>query len=406
MIVFWIIAALMLGAAAAIVILPLTRSAVGAGPDRRDANLIVYRDRIAELAEEQRQGLLSTEAFGKERADLERALLDDAGQPVPAAAAARHERRAIVVTALLIPLATVSLYLWLGDVGVLSGEPAVSRPTASGEQHEVQEMVSRLERRLQDSPRDAEGWTLLGRSYAYLKRHADAAGAFGSAYRLQMNDAQRAADYAEALAVASGNRLQGESQQLIRRALELDPDNRKALWLAGVERLQSGDRAAAASFWMKLRKQFPVGSDDAQRLDGYIAQMQGAPAAESGSARAAQVAPPKSIAVNVALAPELAKTAGPDAIVFVFARAAEGPRMPLAIVRRRVRDLPFEVVLDDSQSMAPGMTISKFPRVIVGARISITGEAMPQSGDLEGVSGIVQAAAGAAVQVRIERVVR
>ena len=80
--------------------------------------------------------------------------------------------------------------------------------------------------------------------------------------------------------------------------------------------------------------------------------------------------------------------------------------MPLAIVRRRVRDLPFEVVLDDSQSMAPGMTISKFPRVIVGARISITGEAMPQSGDLEGVSGIVQAAAGAAVQVRIERVVR
>lgn len=400
MIAFWIIAALMLGVAMAIVILPLVRSAAGTGPDRRHANLMVYRDRIAELAQEQSQGLLSAEAFGKERADLERALLEDAGPGLTANVARRLDRPVIAVTAVLIPVVAVSLYLWIGDVGALRGESGAGPTTAAGEQHQVQEMVSRLERRLKDSPLDAQGWTLLGRSYAYLNRHADAVAAFGTAYRLQTDDPQRAADYAEALALANGNRLQGEPLQLIQRTLELDPDNRKALWLAGVERMQSGNRPAAAAFWMKLRKQFPAGSEDVRVLDGYIAQMQGMPAA------AAQPAQSKSIAVKVALAPELSQKAGPEATVFVFARAAEGPRMPLAIVRRQVRELPFEVVLDDSQSMGPGLTISAFPRLVVGARISMTGEATPRPGDLEGASGIVQAGAGGLVQVRIEKVIR
>ena len=295
-------------------------------------------------------------------------------------------------------------YLLVG--APLALDPSV-RTTASNNSAEItfeqiEAMTQKLADRLKQEPNDVQGWTMLGRSYAVLGRHPDALPAFKQALALKPDDASVLTDYADALAVVNGRNLEGEPTQLIARALQIEPNNQKALSLAGTAAYLRKDFAGALRHWDKLVqvapdsdfvRQIQRGIDEARRQIGAAG-----PLAQSGAATAGAAAPAAgpsaaagaSVSGTITLAKALAGKAAPDDTVFVFARAAEGSRVPLAIVRKQVKDLPFKFTLDDSMAMSPAAKLSGSPQVIVGARVSKSGGAMAQPGDLQGLSAPVK----------------
>jgi len=257
-------------------------------------------------------------------------------------------------------------------------------------------MVSRLAARLKENPEDAEGWTMLGRSYAVLGRFGESSQAYAKAAARTPGDAQLLADYADALAMAQGRTLQGEPEKILLRALTVDPNNVKALLLAGTAAFNRGDQAAAIRHWERVLELLPAESDMVQRVRASIAEARSATGSAGGKAQVAKPAKAQGggrVSGVVTLAPELAGKIAPGDTVFIFARAAEGPRMPLAILRKRASDLPVQFTLDDSMAMAPQMKLSAFPRVIVGARVSKSANASPQPGDLQGLSAPISVGA-------------
>ncbi len=422
MITFWILASVMILVAVALLIVPLMRKRPEKAIAGMSASVAVHRHRATELENEHARGMVSAESLERARSELKRELLDDTDTDEPVLVTSTGATKAIFATAVLVPLIAFGLYLWSGSAGVVVEAVEASKDSQSSgqvarqeEMHGVSEMIGRLERKLEQSPGDAEGWILLGRSYAYLKRFDAASRAFAVAVDLKPDDPRLLGDYAEALAVTRNSRIDMEVMGLVQRALAIDPDTGKALWLSGLERYQEGDRAQALAIWKRLRQQMPANSKDGQTLDAYIAQVSSevkktdvarAEPLEIEPGAAPTNAAASAITVHVALDPALARRASDDDTVFVFARAHEGPAMPLAIVRKQVRDLPLQVTLDDTQSMAPGMSISKFPSVVVAARISKHGDARPQAGDLQGLSQPLQTGTSRIAQVRIDQVVQ
>jgi cytochrome c-type biogenesis protein CcmH len=297
------------------------------------------------------------------------------------------------------------LYLVVGTPAALG--PQAPASVAGGAHNftpeQVEKMVSDLAARLEKEPDNLEGWVVLARSYYALKRFDAAAKAFERVVKLAPDEPDLLADYADALATAGGGTLGGKPLALVKRALEIDPTHWKALALAGTEAFNRKDYGTAVAFWEKLRATAPAGSPIAESIDASIAEARQLGGLEPGAkpaAPAAAAAPAARVAGKVSISPDLLGKAAPTDTVFVFARAAEGPRMPLAIVRKQVKDLPFDFALDDSMAMAPNMKLSSFPAVVVGARISKSGNATPQSGDLEGLSKPVKlGATGVAIVI-------
>ena len=286
-----------------------------------------------------------------------------------------------------------------------------------GEQS-LEQMVNTLAERMKDEPDNLRGWVLLARSYETLNRYADALDAYRNARRLSGDNPEVLADYADALVMANGGRFNDEAGEVLQKAVEAQPDNVKALWLIGHWKNQQGAYSEALTYWQRAAALLPAGGEDANTIAQQINQVQqrlgitptapvmaaaasptGAPATATGGTSAAGHA----ITVTVALDPALAAQAAPDSTVFIFARAVQGPRMPLAIMRRQVKDLPVTVTLDDSLAMSPAMTLSKFDQVTIGARVSASGNAMPQSGDLEGSQSPVNVANPGTVAITIDR---
>ena len=243
-----------------------------------------------------------------------------------------------------------------------------------------------------------------------LGRHEQAAPALKQAVALRGDNAVLLTDYADALAMANGRNLEGEPSRLIAKALALDPNNLKALSLAGTIAFNNKDFAGAIRHWEKmvqldpkseLAQQIQGGIDEARRLSGSAAPtgtQAAAPQPPPGTAATATAA--ASVSGTVSLDAKLAAKARPDDTLFVFARAAEGPRMPLAILRKQVKDLPLTFTLDDSMAMTPAARLSSASRVVVGARVSARGDATPQPGDLQGFSApVAPGASGLKVQI-------
>jgi cytochrome c-type biogenesis protein CcmH len=335
-----------------------------------------------------------------------------------------------MVIAVAVPLTAFGLYLELGTPAALDGVETVQAAPASAPggvdqgqvPHSLEEMVSGLEARLAETPNDPQGWVMLGRSYAAMKRPEDARDALAEASRLQPDDPFTLVAYAEVLGGLQDNGLAGKPIELIRRALELQPEFPRALWLAGVEAFRREDRPQALIYWQRLADGGTLDPEDAQRLGEAIAAVspgapglaQAAPRPTAASTASASAAPTPAatadasgglVRVSVDLSPQLAEQAAPTDTVFVFARAAQGPRMPLAVQRRTVADLPLTVTLDDSMAMTPQFRLSSFPQVVVGARVSKSGNAAPSAGDLSGLSEAVNPTAGVAVSVMIDGVV-
>ena len=406
MTVFLSVGAVMLGVALAWVFVPLLARTKRAGLAPEAANLSVLRDQLGELDADLARGTLTRERYEQSRVELERRVLEEVKPQLPAKAGAATTASVWTAAVLgtLIPVAAVVLYLAVGTPTAVLPQTSAS----SGPQHEVtretlEAMVAKLLAHLERSPEDAQGWTLLARSYYVLGRHAEAARAYDRAVALIPRDADLLADYADALGVAQGRSLQGKPSELVRRALEIDPNHWKALALAGTAAFDRKDYRQAIAYWERLQRVVAPDSEMGRAMEANIAE-----ARELGGIKVAGNAAPKAaaapagarVAGRVSLAQALVGKAAPGDTVFIFARAAGGPPMPLAVLRKQVQDLPVEFALDDSMAMAPSLKLSGFSEVIVGARISRSGSATPQRGDLQGLSKPVKVGAtGVAVVI-------
>lgn len=382
MIEFWIAAALLL-LLGYTCFLPALTGKTGGGADRAKLNLLLHRHRQEELARE----TADAGDLGKLDAESERGLLDDlemAGSP-QAPEADPGGRIALAVTLVALPLVGLLAYFSLGRPDLLGLAPAQiqaqAQPnTPSG----LEESIQRLAERLKQNPNDLEGWTMLGRSLLIVNQPDKAVTAFEYAMKLAPDNLDLKAYYAEALAGANQGVLEGKPTELVEAVLKQDPQHKGALWMAGIAAAQRKDTAQAVDYWTRLKAQFPPQSEEARQIDRYLAEVQGLPVPAATTPPAQAPAPGKRIHVQVKLAEGFKDRAAPDDALFIFARAAQGPPMPLAVVKKRAGDLPLEVVLDDSMAMMQGMNLSSFEQVVIGARISKSGKPTPSPGDLQG----------------------
>lgn len=338
--------------------------------------------------------------------------------PTQAAPVSAAKPSALLLTGIAVGVVAIALagYAWKGSPGALQsgaaspaaadGKPAPHETGAS----QIAAMAEKLAERLKDRPDDVEGWTMLARSYSVLGRHAEALTAYKTASDLRKDDPTLLADYADSLAVNNNSDLTGEPMKLVERALKIDPNNLKALYLQGTQAFNTKDYATAVKVWEKMVKESPPGNAFSQQVEPAIVEarkLAGMPPAakplDLAPAKASNAAAASSGVVSgtVTLSAALAQQAQPDDTVFVFARAAEGSRMPLAILRKQVKDLPLTFELNDSMAMSPATALSSASKVIVGARVSKSGNAMPQPGDLSGQSAAVDVgASGLKIEIK------
>ena len=402
----------------------LRRKSVGATTatvvDARRVNLQVLREQLATLEADLSAGTIDAEQYQQSRTDIERRALDEEQSAEQSVATPRRATRTAVVVGLAIPVFAVMLYATLGQPQAVEHRVAEA-PEGEVTMPEIETMVDRLAKRLesQTTPQegDLQGWIMLANSYAVMERFSEASKAYARARALAPDNAQLLADHADVLAMLQNQSVEGEPGRLVMRALQLDPQNLKALTMAGSWAFERRDYAGAIQYWSLAQPMAPAGSDFAAGLTNSLQQ------ARAAAAQAGQVAATESprtdkaqhqgtadsankkpapvgnagvaqVSGEVQVTAVLAKRIRPGDTLFVFARAIDGPRMPLAIVRASAGGLPFTFTLDDSSAMAPQFRISGFKQVIVGARISPSGDATPRSGDLMGQIGPVDVGAG------------
>jgi cytochrome c-type biogenesis protein CcmH len=387
---FVLIGVALVAGALLFVVPPLARRAVRRGATRDAVNTAVYRDQLREIDADLRAGTLAPDQGEKARREIEARLMADLGQDgAQAAESPRSARAAALALGLAVPICALAVYLTVGSPGMLARQPEEGAGPHGMSAQQFETLVGRLAARLKENPEDAEGWAMLGRSYAVMGRYPDSSEAYAQAVARAPNDAQLLADYADSLAMAQGRSLRGEPEKILKRALAADPNNVKALLLLGTAAFDRNDRAGAVRYWQRALALIPEESDTARSVRASIAEAGGS-AGPAQPARPAQAQGSSRISGVVRVDPKLAAKVRPDDTVFIFARAAEGPRMPLAILRKQGRDLPVRFTLDDSMAMSPEMKLSAFPRVVVGARVSKAANATAGPGDLQGSSPAVQ----------------
>lgn len=398
---FLAIAAVLTAAALLFLLPPLLRRRTTAPDVRVAANAAIYREQLEELAAELQRGAVTKEEFERVSREIEHRIVSEYGQPAaPQPAGWRPNTAAALAVGLLLPLAVALGYWQLGSPNALSGA-ATEQSAHAVSPDQMESLVERLAARMQQKPDDAEGWMLLGRSLNTLGQYDRAAEAYARATQLVPKDAGLLADYADTLAMARGRTLEGEPFAIVKRALEIDPQHVKALALAGTAEFDRRNYAAAIGYWERILKVVPPQSEFARSVAESIAE-----ARTLGGGALAQKATPsvkgkqtlagkqaqkgnQSLQGVVSIEPALAAKLSPSDTVFVLARPASGSRMPLAVARTTVAALPYRFTLDDSMAMAAGATISSHAQVVVAARVSKSGTAVPQKGDIEGTSAPV-----------------
>ncbi len=414
------------------------------------------KQKIFQLRELHEAGALSTPLYEENRALLERQLLDcvlasssfpdggpaSAARPiaatgVPAQAADRLSPGWLAMVSVVVLVIAGAGYWWMGSPSGARVEPGGAASAGAGQNgqasggdashqttaEQIEAMTDKLMARLKDRPDDAEGWAMLGRSYTVLGRHTEALPAYERAIALRADDAQLLADYADSLAVKNKHVLAGEPMKWVEKALKIDPRNVKALALAGTYAFDRKDYAGAVKYWEQVEQFGPTDSNYVQQVQASLAEARergGLPpvagksagaTASIGPAATPQPAQPvvslsnQQVSGLVFLAPSLAKQVSPEDTLFVFARGPDGKGMPLAILRKKVKDLPLQFTLDDSTAMSPAAKISGVSSVVVSARISKSGDALPQAGDLSGQTGPVNLGAGS-LKVEIRDIVK
>lgn len=408
---FVLIAAAMAVAALAVLTRPLW------WPSRRDARgaevLAEAREQLRQLDALRASGTLTDVQASEARARLEQRVGQSVTMAAQPAAVQPRTKGMLPALSLFVLAVVVVGYATLGTPQALDPAVRTARGDGGGGGHsitteQIEAMAEKLAARLKENPGDVEGWAMLGRSNAVLGKHPQAMAAFKQAVALKPDDAVLLADYADSMAMVNDRNLEGEPSRLIARALEVDPNNLKALSLAGTAAFMRKDYALALRHWERMQqaapdsdfaKQIQGGIEEARRLAAAAGQAMPAPAAPP-RADAAQAAGTATISGVVRLAAGMRGKAAPEDTLFVYARPAQGPRMPLAILRKQVKDLPLRFTLDDSMAMSPAARLSSAQQVVVNARISKSGTAAPQPGDLLGESDpVAPGASGLTIEI-------
>lgn len=309
-----------------------------------------------------------------------------------------------LLIALVLPLGTGALYLLVGTPAALNGVTAAAAAPIS-----MQQALTELRAHLKQQPDDLQGWMLLAQTSSMLRQPADARDAFDQVLRLAPNNAEAMVGWAENDSMMRSDHLiEGRALELLKRAVQLHPDSQRGLWLLGISDFQRGAYREAAATWRLLQPQLEPGSNVAKAVAEQIAvadaRAGGAPAGASSSPAATSAAQGASLQVQVALAPALKDKLAPGDALFVYARAENGPPMPLAVAKLDPARLPATVTLNDAMAMTPAYRLSSVERVFVGARISHSGQPVAQPGDLEGDAGVVAVDRKTPVKISIDKV--
>ena len=406
--IFWLIVSAMTLCVLGLLLRPLLKRPAQLTSEQ-EKTLPVYRQQFSELEQDLTNGLLTDEQYQTARHELERRVLEETGSIETSSMTSGglvNLRVVALSLAMIIPAASGVLYWTLGNPAAMT-HPAVSAAAQGGSGNDPQmadslnQLIEQLRKKLEQNPNDAVGWGLLARSYMAMERYGDAVPIFEKATKLDPNNASLLADYADAFGVHQGRKLEGKPETLIQKALKLDPHNVKALMLSGTIAYNRKDFARAAKEWEDAHAYLPPDDQEsADQLKASIAEAKrrlgggpsmgmmvanppmeqakpAKPAAQSGQSRA--------ITGKVVLGPNMTGKALPDTL-FVFAKDVAGPPMPVSIVRASRKDLPFTFRLDDSTSPMPSRKLSDIDTVVIVARLSKSGRAMAESGDLEGMS--------------------
>ncbi|MEP6996532.1 MAG: c-type cytochrome biogenesis protein CcmI [Betaproteobacteria bacterium] len=408
---FWFLAAALLLGVLSVLLWPLLSTRRSATvPDADSAAIAVFRDQKRAVDADFESGAITGVERDVALADLAQRVAEEIGaSPSPRATVPLLRPAWLLAIGLLlsIPVLAVVLYRHLGDPGAAAITAAAEGAHELTEQ-QVDAMVAALAQRLEQRPQDAEGWALLARSNYALGRFSAATDAYAKASALMQDNADLLADYADALAMTQGRQLAGKPVALIERALAVDPRHQKALALAATAAMEAREPGKSIAYWRRLAALLPPGSTEWRQVTGVIARLDGgagAPVATQESEQSRDAASTAgTISGRVELSPALAAKITPTDTVFIFARAVTGPRMPLAVLRVPAGDLPKDFILDDAMGMAAGMKLSSASEVVVEARLSRTGDALPQRGDLFGRSAPIKPGANG-LRITIDQVV-
>lgn len=375
--------------------------------DRNQLNIEIFKQRLAELEKELGQGNLDQSAFDELKVELEQNLLqevDESDAQQPATRASRGPIWLPVSLSVLVPLLSIVMYLQWGasDKLAMPAAPVVQQGEQQGhDPQSLEEQVELLRERMLAAPENPEGWFILARSYMTLENYQEAAWAYGKLTELIGEKAEILSQQAQALFFVNDHQVTDEVQQLLDKALVLDPNDAGALGLQGIAAYTQGEFIAAIEFWTQLIETDP----DSPSRNGVVDMIEQAKAklAQQGvvyepkippatAPITAPVATPDTndvavaalIPVRVELAPELANGLAADTTVFVFAQPVDGPKMPLAAARLKLSDLPAELILDDSMAMTPMAKLSAHQQVQLRASVSRSGDVNLQPGDLRG----------------------
>ncbi|AEG00744.1 cytochrome c-type biogenesis protein CcmI [Methylomonas methanica MC09] len=366
--------------------------------DHQQRNIKIARQRLAELKQQLQEGALTQTQFDEQYNELQLILNDDIEAAAVVQTSAQQGRWIIPILAVVIPSVSLLIYLLLGDSNAMNKAELQANQSKAAEN--VAQMIGKLEQRLQQQPDDIEGWKMLGRSYTYLQQYQQAADVYAKLYRLQPDDTDIQLQYANNLAMARGGRMAGEPAQLIKQVLDKQPENGTALWLGGMAKAEEGDLNTARQYWQKLATLLPADSEPLQQVRQML------DAVEAELAKSTNAIASVDIQVAVDIDPAIKSKLAADTTLFVYAQAVTGPKMPLAIVKKQLGDLPLTLVLNDSMAMQPSTHLSEYPQLRIVARVSQSGQAMSQPGDLIGSAEVSQPFADKVTRVFINQVVK
>ena len=389
---FWIAAGLLTALVLALLCRPLLHRRDATGASRKALNAAIYRDQMAELERDLQSGVLSRDDYAVARDELERRVLEDVAADDTPTDTRRRLPRSAVGLAVLLPAAAVGLYFVLGTPAAL--DPArVAGIEQAPSQADIEKMVAALAAKLDKEPNNPQGWVMLGRSYRVMGRLDEAEKAFGRAGPVMESEPALMLELAELSADRNEGRVEGHARELLLRVLKDAPENPQALVIAGTDAFFRKDFAAAIRHWEKVLALVPPDSEDATNLTAGIERARAQLGQGTAAARPATATPVKDAAASavkgrVELAPGV--HAAPDDTVFIFARAFDGPRMPLAVIRTKASALPMDFTLDDSLAMSPDLRLSGAAQLRLEARVSRSGDALARPGDFTASVGPVK----------------
>ncbi|MCI0654778.1 MAG: c-type cytochrome biogenesis protein CcmI [Methylococcaceae bacterium] len=402
MIFFWTLAAAMILLGIVWIIPPLVGPKHPSISQREQQNIEIARERLKVLEDEFESGAVDQEQFDHSRLEIEQILANDLGPDSDntlANSTAQYGLKTALVVSLSLPLLSILMYGLLGNSKGLSVEPGLAatsseHPGNADRTPSVDELVNRLEERLKEDPNNPDGWRLLARSYSVMERYPEAIEALRRVRGLVGDDPNLLIELADMMATAQDGSFAGQPAELLAKVLEMFPQHPGGLWLAGRSAVMARDFPLALKYWRQLEALLSKQGKGVETVRIAIAHVEQAMgqqvvastaenSVESPELETAGTTGPE-IKINVAFDQSLSNSVDPNDTVFIYAQALSGPPMPLAVTRKKVRDLPLQVTLNDSMAMMPAMALSKFSEVRVIARVSKTGNAFPQSGDFKG----------------------